>query len=82
MNEFNQEQIIKVLEKIKESIKETQVLYELTEAELIIFSTILADLPISAMSGKLLGRFLRAAAHFIERNEEIAKEFSTYMNKK
>lgn len=79
---MEKEDIIKLIEKVKEATQETKVLYELSEAELIIFTTIVTDLPVGAMSGKLLGRLLRAAAHFIERNEEIAKEFSNYLNKR
>jgi len=78
---MDQEKIVELINKVKEATQETKILYELSEAELIIFSTIVTELPIGAMSGKLLGRLLRAAAHFIERNEEIAREYAQTMRK-
>lgn len=63
-----------ILKKLKAAGKEIEVLYELSEAEQIILASIIADLPIGAMSPKLLGKLLRAAAHFLESIDEIVDE--------
>jgi hypothetical protein len=75
-------EIIRTLhKKIIAATEETRTLYELSESDLIVLTSIIIGLPVGAMSASLLGRLLRAAAHFIERNEEIAKEMASTFNK-
>lgn len=53
--------------------KEMQVLYELSEAEMILLTHIIIELPIGGISPKLAGKLLRAAAHYLETADEIAE---------
>jgi len=64
-----------ITEKILELRKEVQTLYELSDAEMILMSTVMMDLPMS-MPPTLLAKLLKAIVHFIERNHDIAVEVS------
>lgn len=72
--------IEQAFKKVKESMKETQTLYELTESDVIVLTLILENLP-NHISGKLMGRLLRATAHLVERNDDIARELVDLLKK-
>jgi len=68
-----------LFKKVREATKETQTLYDLSEAETILMSNIICELPLGGLSMKLAARLLRAAAHFIERNHDISEEMFKLM---
>lgn len=53
--------------------KEMQVLYELSEAEMVLLTHIIMELPIGGISPKLASKLLRAAAHYLETADDIAE---------
>jgi len=71
-----------LFKRVREATKETQTLYELSEAETVIMSDIILGLPAHRISMKLMARLLRAAAHFIERNCDISEEVYSLMKEK
>jgi hypothetical protein len=79
---MDNEVIEHLFKKVRELSKETQTLYDLGEADMIMFAVLMKDLPMGSMSPKLLARLLRAASHFIERNEDIANELAEMMKRK
>lgn len=78
---MDRDDLLKLIEKVREATHEVKILYELSESEMIVFGSLILDLPVNAMSAQLLSRLLRAAAHFIERNEEIAGEYVKQMKR-
>lgn len=60
------------LSKAHTALKETQVLYELGEAEQLIFAQFMIQLPIKELSPKLAVKFLKAAAHFLDTLDDDA----------
>lgn len=63
-----------IYRRVREATKETRTLYELSEAETILMSQILLELPLMGVLMKLMARLLRAAAHFMECNHDICEE--------
>jgi hypothetical protein len=63
-----------ILAKLMENTQEVKVLYEMNEAEFILFTSFMAQLPIGEMSPALASKMCRAAGHFFERCEEIVLE--------
>ena len=60
---------------IKEVIdlkRETQILYNLNDAEMVLMTVFLDTLPIQQMPTELMVKILKSSAHFIERVNEIS----------
>lgn len=54
--------------------KEIKVLYELSEAESVLLTSLIMELPLGSLSPKLASKLLRAAAHYLETCDEIAEQ--------
>lgn len=68
----------KVIEQLSRQLhtahKEIKVLYELSEAESVLLTHLIMELPFGSLSPKLVGKLLRAAAHYLESADEIAEK--------
>lgn len=69
------EKIIKLLhQKLTAAQKEIQILYEMSEAEMLVMQSLMMCIPFSPLSPELASKCFRAIAHLIESTAEIGKE--------
>ena len=63
-----------LFKRLKATQEEILVLYDLSEAEMLMLVNLILRLPIKGISAKLASKLLRAAAYFIESTDDIVED--------
>ncbi len=67
--------MVVLFERFHETIKETKVLYDINEAEMILLTQIIMEATSRGLSPKLTVKLFKAAAHFIETTTDLTNDF-------
>lgn len=59
------------IKKVTEASKETQTLYEMSDAEMVLMTQVVSLVSTMGMNRALTAKMLKAAAHMLEATEEI-----------
>ena len=61
--------------RINDAVTEVKTLYDISEAEMVLLTHVIMNSSSMGVSMKLTAKILKAAAHFLELNEDIQTEF-------
>ena len=67
--------MVVLFERFHETIKETKVLYDINEAEMILLTQIIMESASQGLSPRLTAKLFKAAAHFIETTTDLTDDF-------